>query len=268
MVGKHRHRYITRHIDSRDVAITNKEYLSRMIADHGIDSDHIKVRVLGQFPSSAEHQFISTADVDEAMAREITPREYNFAPVVIGVDPAWTGEDEFVIYMRQGLIAHRLAVYDRNDNDVQMAQLIAQFEDDHNADAVFIDGGFGTGLVSIGETMGRDWQIVWFSSKSMDPGCVNKRAEMWEQTRQWLKKGGVLEEDEIMRADLTGLELVPRLDGRKQLESKEHMKNRGLASPNRADALAITFAFPVASRKVPGNPRRVAQTVSDYEPFQ
>lgn len=268
MVGKFRHRYITRHIDSRDVSITNKTYLKRMIDDHGIDSDVVKVRVLGQFPSSAEHQFISTADVDEAMAREITPREYNFAPVIIGVDPAWTGEDEFVIYMRQGLIAHRLATYDRNDNDVQMAQLIAQFEDDHNADAVFIDGGFGTGLVSIGETMGRDWQIVWFSSKSMDPGCVNKRAEMWEQTRQWLKKGGVLEEDEIMRSDLTGLELVPRLDGRKQLESKEHMKSRGLASPNRADALAITFAFPVASRKVPGNPRRVAQTVSDYEPFQ
>ena len=102
-----------------------------------------------------------------------------------------------------------------------MAQLIAQFEDDYKADAVFVDGGFGTGIVSIGHTMGRDhWQIIWFSDKSMDRGCLNKRAEMWEQIRLWLKEGGGLEEDEIMRSDLTGVELVPRLDGKNNLRAK------------------------------------------------
>jgi len=268
MVGKFRHRFIRRHIDSRSVAITNKEYLARMIDDYGIDSDVVKVRVLGQFPSASTHQFISTDDVDAAMAREMMPSEYNFAPVIIGVDPAWTGDDDFVIQLRQGNNSKTLGVYARNDNDVQMAQLIAQFEDDYNADAVFVDGGFGTGIISIGHTMGRiDWQIVWFSDKSMDRGCLNKRAEMWELVRIWLKEGGCLEEDEIMRSDLTGVELVPRLDGKKQLESKEHMKDRGLASPNRADALAITFAFPVASKKLAYNPHQEAQTQHEYEPI-
>ena len=32
------------------------------------------------------------------------------------------------------------------------------------------------------------------------------------------------------------------MDGKIQLESKEDMKKRGLPSPNRADALALTFA--------------------------
>ena len=268
MVGKYRHRFIKRHIDSRDVSITNKEYLKRMIDDYGIDSDVVKVRVLGTFPSASTYQFISSEDVDNAMAREMQPAEYNFAPVVIGVDPAWTGDDDFVIVMRQGLNAKVLGSYARNDNDVQMAQLIAQFEDDYKADAVFVDGGVGTGIVSIGHTMGRDhWQIIWFSDKSMDRGCLNKRAEMWEQIRLWLKEGGGLEEDEIMRSDLTGVELVPRLDGKKQLESKEHMKDRGLASPNRADALALTFAFPVASRKLAYNPKHETAMQHEYDPI-
>jgi hypothetical protein len=268
MVGKYRNRYNKRFIDSRTVEITNKEYLQTMIDDFGIDSDMVKVRVLGQFPSASTHQFISTDDVDEAMHRELIPAEYNFAPTIIGVDPAWTGDDDFVIMLRQGNNSKLLGFYSRNDNDVQMAGLIAQFEDDYKADAVFIDGGFGTGIVSIGHTMGRlDWQIVWFSEKSMDQGCANKRAEMWEQVRLWLKQGGALEQDDIMHADLTGVELVPRLDGKKLLESKEHMKDRGLASPNRADALALTFAFPVMSKKVAYNPKVVEQTVSDYDPM-
>jgi hypothetical protein len=268
MVGKFRNRYIKRFIDSRSVEITNKDYLDRMIADYGIESDVVKVRVLGMFPSASTHQFISTDDVDVAMQRELMPAEYNFAPTIIGVDPAWTGDDDFVIMLRQGNNTKLLGFYSRNDNDVQMANLIAQFEDDHQADAVFVDGGFGTGIVSIGHTMGRnDWQIVWFSEKSMDQGCANKRAEMWEQMRLWLKQGGALEDDDIMHADLTGVELTPRLDGKKLLESKEHMKDRGLASPNRADALALTFAFPVMSKKVAYNPKVVEQTVSDYDPM-
>ena len=268
MIGKYRHRFIRRHIDSRKVRITNKAYINRLIEDYGIDSDYVKVRVLGTFPSASMHQFISTDDVDAAMRREMTPREYNFAPTIIGVDPAWTGDDEFAIYLRQGLNSKRLGTYDKNDNDVQMAQLIAQFEDDHDADAVFIDGGFGTGIVSIGHTMGRDnWQIVWFSSKSMDIGCFNKRAEMWNSMRKWLKEGAALEEDDIMLSDLTAPELVPRLDGKIHLESKEHMRARGLASPNRADALAITFAFPVASKKLAYNPKQEAETQHEYDPL-
>jgi hypothetical protein len=267
MMGKLRHRYITRTIDSRDVAITNKDVLSRWIDDYGIDSDFVKVRVLGQFPSLGSRQYISTEDVNAATARHLRKEQYAFAPVIIGVDPAWTGEDEFVIYLRQGLYSKLLAKYSRNDNDVAMAQMVAQFQDDYNADAVFVDGGFGTGIVSIGESMGRDWQIIWFSGQSGNPGCHNKRAEMWTSMRDWIKKGGAIEDDPVLHQDLTGPELVPRLDGKILLESKDHMKERDLASPNRGDALALTFAFPVASRTIEPRPHERHTTVHDYEPL-
>ena len=43
---KFRHRWKTYKVDSRDVQITNKEYLNSLIEDYGIKSDTVKVRVL------------------------------------------------------------------------------------------------------------------------------------------------------------------------------------------------------------------------------
>ena len=44
---------------------------------------------------------------------------------------------------------------------------------------------------------------------------------------------------------LIGPETVPRMDGKVQLESKADMKKRGLRSPNKGDALALSSAYPV-----------------------
>ena len=65
--------------------------------------DFVKVRVRGIFPSSSELQFISSELVDKARRTVLQPHQYSFAPVIIGVDPAWTGKDALEIVMRQGL---------------------------------------------------------------------------------------------------------------------------------------------------------------------
>lgn len=242
------HRWHTRQIDSRSVQITNKRTIQEWIDDYGIDSDFVKVRVRGMFPAMSAKQFISVTDVDTAYGRHLRREQYEWAPRILSVDPAWEGDDEFVIGLRQGLKFQVLRVIQKNDNDVQMAGLIAQLEDEHQADAVFIDGGYGTGIVSAGRTMGREWLLVWFSGESTDPGCMNKRAEMWKLMRDWLKSGGSIPEDPILYRDLIGPETVPRMDGKIQLESKKDMKRRKVASPNRADALAISFAYPVQAK--------------------
>lgn len=266
---KFRHRWKVRQIDSRTVKGTNARKIQQWLEDYGEDSDFFKVRVRGMFPSSSARQFISTDDVDAARGRVLRPEQYSFAPKIIGVDPAWTGDDEFVIYLRQGLYSKRLATFARNDNDIQMAQIIARFEDELQADAVFVDGGHGTGIVSAGSTMGRGWHLIWFSAAPTDAGYLNKRAEIWGGIRAWLKAGGAIDPgDDVLYQDLIGPELIGRLDGRIQLESKEDMKDRGQPSPNRADALALTFAFPVA-KKQRGNGWHGAAAVAevDYDPF-
>lgn len=265
---KNRHRWKTWQIDSRTVEGTNKAQIEKWVEDHGEDSDFVKVRVRGIFPSLSTKQFISEADVDAAFGRHVREEQYRFAPVILTCDPAWEGDDELVIGMRQGLVFSILKVLPKNDNDLWVANLLARLEDEHQADAVFIDGGFGTGIVSAGRTMGRNWQIVWFSEKASDEGCVNKRAEMWKLMRDWLREGGALPADEVLRDDLLGPETVARADGKLQLESKESMKRRGLKSPNRADALALSFAFPVASRSRFTGGAAPQSCLTDYDPFE
>ncbi len=261
---KFRHRWNHEQIDSRSVSITNREQIDAWKQDYGEDSDFFKVRVRGIFPSMSIRQFISEADVDKAWNRNLKKRAYQFAPRVIGVDPAWTGDDEFVIAFRQGLYSKILGAYEKNDNDLHMARIIAGFEDEYKADAVFIDAGYGTGLKSAGDGMGRDWELIWFSGKSPDAGCKNMRAYMWNEMKKWLKNGGVIPPDDTLRTDLTSPETVPKPDGIIQLESKEDMRRRQVPSPNRADALALTHASPVVSR---GVETKQHETEHDFNPY-
>ena len=212
-------------------------------------------------------QFISETDVSAAYGRSVRPEQYSFAPKILTVDPAWEGDDEFVIGLRQGLAFRVLEVIGKNDNDLVMAQKVARYEDEHKADAVFIDFGFGTGIASAGEGMGRSWTLVNFAGESPDPGCLNMRAFMWKQAREWLKSGGSIAEDPVLRDELQAPEIVPRVDGKIQLESKKDMKARGIPSPNRADALVLSFAFPV-TKKSPLDDLRVKQGGGrDYDPY-
>jgi hypothetical protein len=188
-----------------------------------------------------------------ARGKHLRPDQYNFAPVILSLDNAWTGEDEVVIYKRQGLASSMLMSFRKNNDDVQVAGYLAKFEDEHKADAVFIDIGYGTGVFSAGKSWGRKWTLVSFAGESGDIGYLNKRAEMWALMRDWLKDGGAIPDDEILVQELCGPEYQVRLDGKIKLESKDDMKKRGLSSPNRADALALTFAFPVRPKVLDKN---------------
>jgi len=176
--------------------------------------------------------------------------QIEFAAKILTLDPAWTGGDELVIGLRQGLFYKKLAVYRYNDNDIEIAGYLANFEDFHQADAVFIDIGYGTGIASAGKMMNRRWTLISFGAASPDPGYLNLRAYMWGMGKKWMQEGGVIEDDQVLADDLVGPEYTVRLDGKIVLESKEDMKKRGLPSPNRADALMLSFAMPVMPKKM------------------
>lgn len=266
--GKYKHRWHTMQIDSRDVEGTNKEQLQKWVDDYGEDSDFVKVRVRGMFPSASFKQFISTADADAAYGKHLRIEQYDWAPKIITVDPAWEGDDELVIGLRQGLMFKILKVIPKNDNDIEVANYVAKLEDEHNADAVFIDGGYGTGIISAGRTMKRNWQIVWFGGKSPDDGYVNMRAYIWGKARDWLKEGGAIPKDTVLHADLISPETVSRLDGKIQLESKKDMKMRGLPSPGRADSLALSFAYNVRSKKTHVSHAKPRNYAVEYDPLK
>lgn len=262
---KYRKFWNTYQIDSRTVKISNKAKIEEWLEAYGEDSDFFKVRVRGVFPSASDLQFISTEIADKAQKQVYKPGQFEHLPVIIGVDPAWTGSDSLEIVMRQGYYMKPLASIPKNDDDWRMAQLIAQFEDEYKADAVFIDMGYGTGIYSIGKQLGRKWRLIEFGGKSNDPVYLNMRAYMWGQMKEWLREGGSIPpNDQALYDDIVGPEAIIDKNGHIQLESKKDMKDRGLPSPNKGDALALTFAARVVKKSEIGN-RIVANT--SYNPF-
>ena len=90
---------------------------------------------------------------------------------------------------------------------------------------------------------------------------------MWGAMRAWIK-GGALPNDAELRAQLTGLTYTFNLRGEIQLEKKEDMIRRGLESPDRADALALTFAYPLVPHEWAGREGPMHSLVEhEYDPF-
>jgi hypothetical protein len=274
--GSLKHRWLTKHVDSREALMTNKEQIAKWISDYGEDSDFVRVRVRGVFPNVSDRQFIPSSYVEQARGKHLREDQYNFAAKVIGVDPAWSGEDETVIVLRQGNASKILGRYRKIEDDFVVAGYVADFEDREKADAVFIDLGWGTGIKSAGNQLKRNWVLVPFGGHSNNPGFKNKRSDMWNEMKQWLRNGGAIQNDPEWCAQLTGPEyyVVPTGPdaGKTILESKKDMKARGLASPNIADALALTFASPVAARFRPdGFPYQMkpefTKSHADYDPL-
>ena len=67
---------------------------------------------------------------------------------------------------------------------------------------------------------------------------------MWGEMKDWLMDGGTINDDRLIQ-ELTAPESRINHAGKQVLESKDEMRRRGLPSPNIADALALTFAYPV-----------------------
>ena len=63
--------------------------------------------------------------------------------------------------------------------------------------------------------------------------------------RDWLVYGAI-DDTQNLIDDLTGPEYDIHMRGQIKLETKDSMKKRGLHSPDHGDALALTFAEPVA----------------------
>ncbi len=272
--GGRRKSWNTRHVDARTVKVANHKLHKQWIDEEGIDSDFVKVRVLGQFPSSSIAQFIPSDIVETARKRPGTVETY--APLIMGVDTARFGDDETVIAFRRGRDAKSIPwVILRKQDTVLIANKVAELINAYRPDAVFIDEGgqTGAGVVDTLRAAKHRVQGVNFgasASRSDFDGVTmkvaNKRAEMWASTRAWLQ-GGAIPDDQRLADDLTGPEYTVELKTQAVLlERKERMKQRGLASPDRGDALALTFAFPVAPKHqtVPG---RGARTSNDYDPF-
>jgi hypothetical protein len=246
----------TQNIDAREVEDTDKGVYEQIIAEYGADSKQAKVEVYGQFPSDSDDQFIPPSIVDQAVSR---PRHQDPNAVrVIGVDPARTGADSTVIVVREGRDLVAVRRYNGEDTMATVGRIIDAIEEWQPTLVVLDEGGLGYGILDrLKEQRYKVVRGVNFSWKSKTPQMyANKRAELWGLMREWLQSASI-PNDKQLKADLSAPHQKPNSSGSIQLESKKEMKSRGLPSPDAADALACTFAYPVANREYRERPRTV-----------
>ena len=274
--GRFAHRWSSAAIDSRDVTISNKDQLARWIADYGEDSDFVRVRVRGIFPRVDAESFIAFDLAMGAVDREIYPQA---GAVVLGVDVGRFGDDPSVIYPRCGRdgTSRPIEIYYGDDTMTLAGKVSAAFLR-HGASICMVDeGGVGGGVVDRLRQLRIPVIGVDFGSKADGFGAegvkyANKRAEIWGGLKEWLATGSIPNiitgENVVLSDELTAPTYMLTAKEAIQLESKKEMRARGVASPNVADALACTFAYPSFEYIPPvGGEKEQPAVAPDYDPF-
>ena len=227
---------------------------------------------LCDFSAQGDDQLIALADTEDAAKRTYQADHVKLSPVVLGIDPARFGDDRSVVFRRQGRQAFKPVVYRGIDN-MELATRVANLIEQHNPDAVFCDAGAGSGVIDRLRQLKYDVIEIPFGGKATKPEqYINRRSEMWWLMKQWIEEGGAIPNDIALKQELATPIYWYDNVGRRVLESKDQIKKRlqGAGSPDLADALALTFALPVAKKEMEDiyiKRRNESKQKVEYDPY-
>mgnify|MGYP000302338411 CR=1 FL=1 len=206
-----------------------------------------------EYPASAELAFASSSPRalikfgPVARARRTRGLEA-VGQRIWGVDPAEYGDDETSIMERQGRVSRKIAGWGQcgtMETVGRIGVLIDKLKPGERPDIINVDaGGIGTGVADRLAEEGYPVSRVLFGESPRDKDqYVLCRDELWCEMRDWLEDyPASIEDNDDVAAQLMSVQYTYDSKRRTKLESKEKMKERGLHSPDDADALALTFA--------------------------
>jgi len=217
------------------------DHAREMIKTYGRDNPWVMATILGLFPPSGVNTLLGPDEVEAAMKRHLREDEYMHAQKRLGIDAARFGDDPWIIAPRQGLAAFKM-VEMRNPRSWEVSARVVKAKTTWGSELEAFDGsgGFAAGAIDSMIQAGHSPMEVSFSGKADDPRYFNKRAEMWFRMAEWVKRGGALPPDEVLKKELTTPTYYFQ-DGKFRMEEKDQIKKRLKFSPNRADALCLTF---------------------------
>lgn len=211
-----------------------------------------------EYPMNAQEAFqVSGGDTlisPEDVMRARKEKQLASGPLRIGVDPARYGDDRTAIIRRRNRVAFKLQTH-KKLSTMEVAGIVHTIIKKEQPAQVAIDVvGLGAGVYDRLVELGHKDILVAVNAgaSALDPErYINKRAEMWWEMKAWLSGTlpvSIPDSDEL-HSDLCAPFYKFNSHGRKQLESKDDIKKRGLRSPDTADCLALTFAEPIKAKK-------------------
>lgn len=165
--------------------------------------------------------------------------------LIIGVDVALGDNDKTAIIRRKGRVAYNLETF-RNLNTMEIAGLLKHVIEKEKPHRVYIDCiGVGAGVVD--RLREQNFHFVEgvnvARSANHKEKYRNLRAELWADMKDWFMQEMPVQipDCDVLHGDLCNLGYKFDSHGRLVIESKDDLKARGMASPDTADALALTF---------------------------
>lgn len=243
----------------------SREFISAIISLYGMDSDPYRVRVLGEFPKSQPDTFISLDLIEQGInlyAKWVAGgRKGEVRNIHVGVDVARFGDDESVIWLtfeyKEFYVTRKELILYKNDT-VELAgrvkALIRQLNKQYQKLVVNVnvdETGVGAGVVDILEAKhdGLRYKVIpqtfggTGGTLNEEPiKYSNNTGLLWGNVKRLLMlKRLYVEDDAALVAQLSDRKYRVNEDGDIQLERKQDMKKRGVSSPDRADALALSL---------------------------
>ena len=220
------------------------EYKQDLLDSYG--GDFLRQEVYGEWVEGENsYQFCTTDIITKALQR-LPSTLYDNHPVVAGLDPARSGTDLAVLVVRKG---DKLTyVNSKNKCDaIELEDWVCGVCVDNGVQQLIIDGGGLGGPIfdHIKRRLGNGVKVIESNAsyKPTDSHYANERYELWHRGREWLKETGSLRgwESVDWQKEYCSIKFGENKKGQLLMESKEAMKNRGVDSPNFADALNLTF---------------------------
>lgn len=254
--------YKCHRVSSLDSTRTNKENIAAFIRKYGEHSNVVKVRVYGDFPTQEDDVFIPLPLIEKSVLNDLS--EEPIRNISLGVDVARFGDDETIIVQNTGgrctlpVVRHGQDLMKTvGDIVILYHEIIRNYPDYKGVVTVVIDDtGLGGGVTDRLEEVKREqrlrrMEIVPVNFGSAAPNDdFGKSYEgittyMWAVVRSLIEKNELqLCNDEDLIAQLSVRKYSISSHGKIYLEKKKEMKDRGLKSPDRADALALSCYTP------------------------
>ena len=242
---KHHDMYRLHTVTSFDCPHIPKVWVDQQIKKWGEDHPLVRSMIFGEFMQTSDESLLVNYDSYQACLRN--PPKYENGGIVAGVDFAG-GNDENVIAIREGNKIKKIVAWTDRDTMASVGRFVVEFtKSGLKPEDIYCDeGGLGRPMADALRDAGWPINRINFGARPRDPEkFTNLAAEMWYETARLIEKNEIIlpTDDEVLMAQLTSRRCRANKAGKLELETKGEMKARGLASPDRADAVCMSVAL-------------------------